>query len=313
MNNSEKGQKERVMRSLITQYSSFFCIFACEDPFICAIAMKANRILFVTQEINPYVPESPLTRLGREVPLKSIEAGREIRAFMPKWGNINERRNQLHEVIRLSGLNLTIDKVDHPLIIKVASLAGYRMQIYFIDSEDFFSRRLHERDAEGVEYRDNFERAVFYARSVLETVKKLRWSPDIIHCQGWISCLVPVYLRTAFADDMVLQNSRVVYSQSDNLLTLGTGPRAANLLEYRSTGAEAISEFGNELTPRQMDMLAIKYSDGVSFNSSTEPEELVQYARSKGKSIMKKGADALPSDYVEFFDYVWGKDRSEAN
>ena len=148
--------------------------------------MKANKVLFITQEITPFVPESEIANIGRALPQATQESGREIRIFTPKWGFINERRNQLHEVIRLSGMNLIIDETDHPLIIKVASLQAARMQVYFIDNDDYFQNRLMAEDADGNEYADNDERTIFFARGVLETVKKLRWCPDVIHCHGWI-------------------------------------------------------------------------------------------------------------------------------
>ncbi len=273
--------------------------------------MKANKILFVTQEINPYVPESSLTELGRKVPLGTIDKGREIRTFMPKWGKINERRNQLHEVIRLSGMNLIIDETDHPLIIKVASVTGTRMQVYFIDSEDFFAKRLEECDAKGVEYKDNVERAIFYARGVLETVKKLRWVPDVIHCQGWISGIIPVYLKTAYADEPSFRNCRIVYTVCPNKLTRATGDRFARILEFRSAGEDTFKEFGNDLTPKQLEMLAIKYADGVTFNSTPDPE-LLQYAKEAGKPI-KEGTEVKPEEYVDFFDQIWNEGRSEEN
>ena len=163
--------------------------------------MKAKRILFITQEILPYVAESPESVQGRKVPQQVQEKGREARTFMPKWGTINERRNQLHEVIRLSGMNLIIDDTDHPLIIKVASIPSARMQVYFIDNDDYFSRKQMGTDARKREYKDNPERAVFYARGVLETVKKLRWVPDVVHCMGWMSAFVPLYIRTAYEEE----------------------------------------------------------------------------------------------------------------
>ena len=153
---------------------------------------KANKVLFITQEITPYVSESEMANIGRNLPQAIQEKGREIRTFMPKWGNINERRNQLHEVIRLSGMNLIIDDTDHPLIIKVASIQSARMQVYFIDNDDYFQNRMQTTDENGIEYDDNDSRAVFYARGVLETVKKLRWCPDVIHCHGWMTALAPL-------------------------------------------------------------------------------------------------------------------------
>ena len=144
-----------------------------------------KKVLFVNQEIIPYVPETEMSHYGSEMPHLMQEAGYEIRTFMPKWGSVNERRGQLHEVIRLSGMNLVIDDTDHPLIIKVASIPQTRIQVYFIDNEDYFQKRsAMTKDELGNDYPDNGERAIFFARGVLETVKKLRWAPDIIHCQG---------------------------------------------------------------------------------------------------------------------------------
>ena len=151
---------------------------------------KAKKILFVTQEMLPFVPETEMAQMGRYLPQAVQEKSREIRSFMPKWGIINERRNQLHEVIRLSGINIVVDDTDHPLVIKVASIPAARMQIYFIDNDDFFDKRKLAFDENGKEYEDNAERAAFYARGVLETIKKLKWSPDIIHCLGWMGSFI---------------------------------------------------------------------------------------------------------------------------
>jgi starch synthase len=179
--------------------------------------MKKTKVLFISQEITPYLEESELSKVGRMLPQGIQESGKEIRTFMPKFGCINERRNQLHEVIRLSGMNLIINDTDHPLIIKVGSIQPARMQVYFIDSEDFFNRKgivdCHET---GKFFEDNDERSIFFARGVLETVKKLGWVPDIIHCHGWMTSLVPLYIKTSYSKDPIFENSKVVYSVYDN-------------------------------------------------------------------------------------------------
>ena len=272
--------------------------------------MKAEKILFITQEINPYVPDSKLTKMGRDLPLYALDKEREIRAFMPKWGNINERRNQLHEVIRLSGMNIIVEDIDHQLIIKVASVMGTRMQVYFIDNEDFFAKRLAEQDKEGKEYEDNVSRAAFYARGVLETVKKLRWKPDVIHCQGWISALVPVYIKTAYADEPYFHDCRVVYSVADHKLTKPTGDNFAEILEFRTAGADCFQEFGTNLTPNDLLKLAIKYSDGVVFTTEKPNAEVLKYAKTTQKPITKD-CDTNPEAYLEFFDKVWGNGKKE--
>ena len=156
--------------------------------------MAKKKILFISQEIMPYLPESEMAHIGRYLPQGIQEKGKEIRTFMPRYGCINERRNQLHEVIRLSGMNLIINDTDHPLIIKVASIQSARMQVYFIDNEDYFQRKHVITDEKGSFFPDNDERAIFFTRGVFETVKKLRWAPDLIYCQGWFTALVPLYL-----------------------------------------------------------------------------------------------------------------------
>ncbi|PKP49548.1 MAG: glycogen synthase [Bacteroidetes bacterium HGW-Bacteroidetes-12] len=179
--------------------------------------MKKKKVLFISQEISPYLEDSELATIGRHLPQGIQEKGREIRTFMPKFGCINERRNQLHEVIRLSGMNLVIDDNDHPLIIKVGSIQQARLQVYFIDSEDFFDRKaiFHDKKT-GNFFKDNDERAIFFARGVLETVKKLGWVPDIIHCHGWMTSLIPLYVKTSYSKDPVFENAKIVYSLYDN-------------------------------------------------------------------------------------------------
>lgn len=159
------------------------------------VVMAKKRVLFISQEIVPYLPESEMANIGRFLPQGIQDKGKEIRTFMPRYGCINERRNQLHEVIRLSGMNLIINDTDHPLIIKVASIQAARMQVYFIDNEDYFQRKHTISDEEGNFFPDNDERSIFFARGVFETVRKLRWAPDLIYCQGWFTALVPLYLK----------------------------------------------------------------------------------------------------------------------
>src|SRR6056297_3212787 len=178
--------------------------------------MEKTKVLFISQEITPYLPETEMSKAGRYLPQGIQERGKEIRTFMPKFGSINERRNQLHEVIRLSGMNLIIDDTDRPLIIKVASIQSARMQVYFIDNEDYFHRKYTLKDQNGEFFSDNDERAIFFARGVLETVKKLRWNLDIVHCHGWFTSLVPLYLKKAYNEDPLFADSKVVFSYYNN-------------------------------------------------------------------------------------------------
>ena len=162
--------------------------------------MESTKVLYISQEITPYLPETEMSLIARNLPQGIQERGREIRTFMPKYGCINERRNQLHEVIRLSGMNIIISDTDHPLIIKVASIQTARMQVYFIDNDDYFQRKHIMQDEAGEFFDDNDERAIFFARGVIETVIKLQWAPDIVHCHGWFTSLIPLYLRKVFYD-----------------------------------------------------------------------------------------------------------------
>ena len=272
--------------------------------------MKAKKILFITQEIEPYVPASVYTPIGRKLPQQIQEAGREIRTFMPKWGNINERRNQLHEVIRLSGLNLVIDDTDHPLIIKVASIQPARMQVYFIDSEDFFLKRLPLANAKGEEYADNAERAIFYARGVLETVKKLRWVPDVIHCQGWISSIVPALIKTAYKEEPSYSDCKVIFSITDQPLTLPLPERFPEAIEYRDCTKSVLEGLGDVTKPEILQKLAIKYADGVTIASADPTASLVEYAKETGVPVLEYNGGDM-SGYLDFFDKVWSEGKEE--
>ena len=229
---------------------------------------KAKKILFITQEIAPYVPESPMTKIGRELPQAIQEKSREIRTFMPKWGIINERRNQLHEVIRLSGMNLIIDETDHPLIIKVASIASSRMQVYFIDNDDYFGKRGMSRDEKKTEYPDNAERAVFYARGVLETVKKLRWTPEIIHCQGWMSSIIPYYIKTVYADEPSFRDCRVIFTPSEENLSAPLPENFEGIIRFRNTRSEDWESLNSTNNMQLLNRIGMKYADGVSLVKS---------------------------------------------
>ena len=206
----------------------------------------AKKILFINQEISPYVPESPLSVMGRDLPSKMQEEGLEIRTFMPKWGNINERRGQLHEVIRLSGMNLVIDYTDHPLIIKVASIPQTRLQVYFIDNDDYFLKRKMATDDNGEEYDDNGERAIFFARGVLETVKKLRWSPDVIHCQGWMAYIVPLFIKAAYNTEPAFAETKVVTSVFKDGLTKNIGDNFKNCLVFKDITVDSLSDYKDD-------------------------------------------------------------------
>src|SRR5574340_576383 len=243
------------------------------------------RVLYVLQEITPYLDETPMGFTARYLPQGIQEKGKEIRTFMPRYGCINERRNQLHEVIRLSGMNLIIDDTDHPLIIKVASIQSARMQVYFIDNEDYFSRKSIVADANGKEFEDNDERAMFFARGVIETVKKLRWAPDIVHCHGWISALVPVYLRTIYHDEPLFHNYKIIYSLYNNDFKTPFRSTFADKLRFDGIDGESLKLVKNPDFVN-VSKLAIKFSDAVIIGSEDVDKELMKYLTTVKKPVL---------------------------
>lgn len=181
--------------------------------------MSKKRVLFITQEMNPYTTLGEISDFVRKLPQKTVEKGFEIRVLMPKFGSINERRHRLHEVVRLSGMNIIVDDEDYPLIIKVASLPGARLQVYFLDNEEFFKRKFVFHNKDEKPYKDNEDRMIFFCKGALETVKKFGWAPDIIHCHGWMTSLVPKYIKTVYQNDPIFQDSKIIYSLYNNDLS----------------------------------------------------------------------------------------------
>lgn len=247
-----------------------------------------KKILFISQEITPFVPESPMSVLGKEIPQTIYELGFEARAFHPKWGNINERRNQLHEVQRLSGMNTIIDDTDHPLIIKVATLPSTKMQVYFIDNDDYFLKRLAACDREGVEYGDNYERAVFFARSALEITKKLRWYPDYVLCQGWISAVAPFLIKTVYQDEPAFAEAKVVTSLQKLDITKPMPDRFPHFLTFRNIGIKEVNALKMEFRqPTDIMKLAIRFSDGIVITDEEVDPVLTDYAKEIGLPTIK--------------------------
>ena len=284
-----------------------FFLYLCRIIENIVIMTKANKVLFITQEITPYVSESEMSLVGRNLPQAIQEKGREIRTFMPKWGNINERRNQLHEVIRLSGMNLIIDDTDHPLIIKVASIQSARMQVYFIDNDDYFQNRLQVVDENGVEYEDNDARAIFYARGVLETVKKLRWCPDVIHCHGWMTALAPLYIKKAYKDEPSFRDAKVVFSLYDNDFKEPFHPDFASKLLLKGIIKKDVADLKEPVDYTALCKLAVDYSDGVIQQSEHVNEEVIAYARQIGKPVLGyQSPEIFAGACNDFYDQVWG-------
>jgi len=266
--------------------------------------MEKAKVLFVAQEIMPYLKESHMAHIGRHLPQGIQEKGKEIRTFMPRYGHINERRNQLHEVIRLSGMNLIIDDTDHPLIIKVASIQQARMQIYFIDNEDYFQRKFMLTDKNNKFYKDNDERAIFYSRGVLETVKKLGWGPDIVHCHGWITSLVPLNIKRAYKDNPLFTDTKVIYSIYDDDFPDMMNKDFANKIKMEGITTKDLKHYKNA-NYVSMIKASVDFSDGIIFGSEEINPELKKYVKDSGKPYLEfQPMDKYIDAYSDFYDEI---------
>lgn len=265
-----------------------------------------SKILYVCQEITPYLPETEVSVLCRTLSQAMQEHGNEIRTFMPRYGCINERRHQLHEVIRLSGMNLIIDDNDHQLIIKVASIPSARVQIYFIDNDDYFARKSALTDDDGVYFPDNDERAIFFARGVLETVKKLRWTPTVVHCHGWFSGVIPVYLKKVFADDPIFRNVKVVVS-----LYADSFPGEMNKQFRNKIANEGVKDKNlailDDPSYENLCRFVMEYADGMVVASPDVDAKVLEIARESGKPMLEyqvPGAADFFDNYNRFYDAI---------
>lgn len=264
--------------------------------------MKKTRVLFVSQEITPYLPESHISKIARELPQAIQEKGKEIRTFMPRFGCINERRNQLHEVIRLSGMNLIIDDNDQPLIIKVASIQPARMQVYFIDNDEYFQRKAVFGDAKADFFEDNDERMLFFCKGVLETVKKLGWSPDVIHCQGWMTSLIPLLIKTNYRDEPLFSETKIVYSLYNDTFSETLNHRLPEKLIMDGVDAKSV-ELIKTPTHTSLTKLAVEFSDGLVYGDQDLPKELVKIAEDSSKPSIV--LDQNEEDYAERFSVFY--------
>jgi starch synthase len=268
------------------------------------------RVLFVNSEMEHFMPSSVIATVSRYLPQGIQESGAEIRSFVPRYGTINERRYQLHEVIRLSGMNIIINDIDRPLVIKVSSISAARMQVYFIDNEDYFHRKYVYTDDSGKYFTDNDERAVFFARGVLETVKKLRWKPDIIHCQGWISHFLPLYLRKVYSDDPIFTDSKVVLSLYNESLDMEFNEETRSKVIVPGIRNRDFEVF-DPVNGINLAKLALQYSNGVIIGSKDLPAELEEAIKSSHLKVLPYREIDHPEnsyiqDYKNFYDQILG-------
>ncbi|MFM7902498.1 MAG: glycogen/starch synthase [Bacteroidota bacterium] len=274
--------------------------------------MKKTKVLYISHDIYPYMESSDMGRISRYLPQGIQERGKEIRTFMPRFGLINERRNQLHEVIRLSGMNLIIEDSDHPLIIKVASIQSARMQVYFIDNEEYFQRKATFRDAKKKFFKDNDDRTVFFCRGVLETVKKLGWSPDVIHCHGWMTSLIPLLVKTSYKDDPIFRDAKVVYSIYDDQFEESFNP---NYQAKVMMDGMASADMKDLKTPTWtgITLNAIAHSDGVIQGSEVMSPSLANFSKKPGKPFLGfKNTEEYIDAYNSFYDELLVEDAVAA-
>jgi len=247
--------------------------------------MNGKKILFVSSELVPYLPENEVSLMSYETPKMVNSNGGQIRIFMPRYGNINERRHQLHEVIRLSGMNLVINDMDMPLIIKVASIPKERIQVYFIDNDEYFKRKAIFADADGNMFPDNDQRAIFFAKGVVETVKKLNWNPDIIHVHGWMASLLPLYLRKFYADEPLFADSKIVTSVYQKSFDGELDSDMVKKITFDGISEESISDLKK---PNYNNLLkvAVDNSDAVILAAEDIPEDLHNHISNLEKPVL---------------------------
>lgn len=268
-----------------------------------------KRILFIAQEMSPYLDLTEYAAMVNKMAIKSNEAGLEVRVIMPRFGIINERRHRLHEVVRLSGINIVIDNDDYPLIIKVASLPSARLQVYFLDNEDYFKRKTVFADENEQFYEDNAARAVFFCKGALETVKKFGWPPDIIHCSGWMTSLIPMYLKTAYKKEPVFAHSKIVYSLEPNSFKEKLGASFVKKATISNQIKDKDIEPYKEGSNLALNKGAAKYADAVIVAGDKVDKKLVEEIKGeKGKIVLpyKKENEDL-SDYLQLYNQLLGK------
>lgn len=302
-------EKRKIIRFFI-EISFFFSTFVAANSTLSKMTPmdEPKRILFIAQQISPFLnEETPVRMLNRRLPECFQGSGYETRTFMPKFGEINERRHQLHDVIRLSGMNIIISDSDHPLLIKVASIQSARLQFYFIDNDDYFHRRKGCANEQG-EYTDNDERCIFFARSVLETMRKLRWTPDVVYCSGWMSALVPLYVKKAFSDTPFFSHATVVVGLDENEFSVPFGTDFANkamVSGVRRNDLRTIA--GLPVTYEDLMRLAIEYADAVALTPDGVSGRLKNYAENQSKPIFQIEEDHLDS-FITFCNQLISKE-----
>lgn len=264
--------------------------------------LTKKRILFIANEMSPYLELTEFSEVVNRLAIKANENGFEIRCIMPRFGNINERRHRLHEVVRLSGINVSVDNDDYPLQIKVASLPNARLQVYFLDNEDLFKRKYIFHDENDEWFEDNGLRTVFFCKGALETVKKFGWPPDIIHCSGWMTGLIPLYLKTIYKKEPVFAHSKVIYTITGNTFKEKLGTDFARLININSTLKDKDMEPYKEANNVGIIRGGATYADAITFGADKVDKKLVdEFGKVRGKKVLTYNAESDLTDYLQLY------------
>ncbi len=270
--------------------------------------VSKKRILFIANEMSPYLELTEFSEVVNKLAIKANDSGYEVRCIMPRFGMINERRHRLHEVVRLSGINISIDNEDYPLQIKVASLPNARLQVYFLDNEDMFKRKFVFNDEQDKWYDDNGVRSIFFCKGALETVKKFGWPPDIIHCSGWMTGLIPMFLKTAYKKEPVFSNSKILFTLGQNTFKEKLGSNFSKLSSIHPSIKEKELEPFKESNNLAMYKGGATYADAISFGDGAVDKKLVEsFSKVKGKKVIPYQADADLTEYLQLYSDLANK------
>jgi starch synthase len=271
--------------------------------------IQKKKVLFISHEFAPYNEETDFAKILNILAVKSNESGYEVRAIMPRFGTINERRHRLHEVVRLSGINITVDKEDHPLVIKVASLPNARLQVYFMDNEDMFKRKQTFHDESGTAFEDNAERTIFFCKGALETVKKFGWPPDIIHVHGWMSALIPMYIKSYYKKEPVFANSKIIYSATKEILKEKLGETFSKQVLASTPLKEKDLEIYKDGANVDMNIGGASNADAAIFADEEVDAKLISAIKpTRSKKVLNfSSASEDVSDIMELYNNLAGK------
>jgi starch synthase len=276
--------------------------------------MQKQKILFITHEMTPYLESGEMAHITRELPQQMQENGMEVRVFMPRFGMIKERKHRLHEVIRLSGINIPVGNDDNPLIIKVASLPSAKMQIYFLDNEDFFNKRNYFEDDNGKFYADNDERMIFFNKGVIEIILKLGWIPDIVHCHGWLCSLVPMYARTVHKNESVFKNTKFIYTVYENGFTETLGKEFINKATVTGQPLESF-KYLDDPKCNDLYMTGVTFADGIVIGTQETDGDLMNFILEADKPVLpfqQFGTDNFVENHYEFYNSLLDQEILEA-